>query len=376
MKRFVGRSLLGLLALVAILMVVLHFRYGGGEPYPDLSGTPMFAEDALRVVVTSPEPIGNHAVSADGRVFYTIHPESRPAGAKLLEWVDDAPKPFPSDEAQSLFETPLGVVVDRQNRLWLIDHGNHATGVARLFAFDLTTGALVHDHVFDSSVAQLGSFLQDLQVDSTGKHVFIADVSFWRKNPGLVVYDVEANRARRVLDSDPSVSAQDWLIRNPTKDMVFFGVVVLKPGVDGIAIDRNDEWVYYGAMTHDTMYRIKVADLLDDSLSQGALAARVEAVGPKPLNDGLSTDNAGNLLITDVEHNAVIRMKPDGELTTLVRDNRIRWADALSYGPDGWLYVADSAIPDQMLQTKAHIEANAPYHIFRFKPDIDGVPGQ
>ena len=376
MKRFVGRSLLGLLALVAILMAVLHFRYGGGEPYPDLSGTPMFAEDALRVVVTSPEPIGNHAVSADGRVFYTIHPESRPAGAKLLEWVDGAPKPFPSDEAQSLFETPLGVVVDRQNRLWLIDHGNHATGVVRLFAFDLTTGALVHDHVFDSSVAQLGSFLQDLQVDSTGKHVFIADVSFWRKNPGLVVYDVEANRARRVLDSDPSVSAQDWLIRNPTKDMVFFGVVVLKPGVDGIAIDRNDEWVYYGAMTHDTMYRIKVADLLDDSLSQGALAARVEAVGPKPLNDGLSTDNAGNLLITDVEHNAVIRMKPDGELTTLIRDNRIRWADALSYGPDGWLYVADSAIPDQMLQTKAHIEANAPYHIFRFKPDIDGVPGQ
>ena len=376
MKRFVGRSLLGLLALVAILMVVLHFRYGGGEPYPDLSGTPMFAEDALRVVVTSPEPIGNHAVSADGRVFYTIHPESRPAGAKLLEWVDGAPKPFPSDEAQSLFETPLGVVVDRQNRLWVIDHGNHATGVAQLFAFDLTNGALVHDHVFDSSVAQLGSFLQDLQVDSTGKHVFIADVSFWRKNPGLVVYDVEANRARRVLDSDPSVSAQDWLIRNPTKDMVFFGVVVLKPGVDGIAIDRNDEWVYYGAMTHDTMYRIKVADLLDDSLSQGALAARVEAVGPKPLNDGLSTDNAGNLLITDVEHNAVIRMKPDGELTTLVRDNRIRWADALSYGPDGWLYVADSAIPDQMLQTKAHIEANAPYHIFRFKPDIDGIPGQ
>lgn len=376
MKRFVGRSLLGLLALVAILMVVLHFRYGGGEPYPDLSGTPMFAEDALEVVVTSPEPIGNHAVSADGRVFYTIHPESRPAGAKLLEWVDGAPKPFPSDEAQSLFETPLGVVVDRQNRLWLIDHGNHATGVARLFAFDLNTGALVHDHVFDSSVAQLGSVLQDLQVDSTGKHVFIADVSFWRKNPGLVVYDVEASRARRVLDSDPSVSAQDWLIRNPTKDMVFFGVVALKPGVDGIAIDRNDEWVYYGAMTHDTMYRIKVADLLDDSLSQGALAARVEAVGQKPLNDGLSTDNAGNLLITDVEHNAVIRMKPDGELTTLVRDNRIRWADALSYGPDGWLYVADSAIPDQMLQTKAHIEANAPYHIFRFKPDIDGVPGQ
>jgi sugar lactone lactonase YvrE len=376
MKQFLARLLVGLLVFVALLVVVLHVRYGGGEPYPDLSGTPMFDEDTLEVVVTSPEPIGNHAVSADGRVFYTIHPESRPSGAKLLEWVDGAPRAFPSDDAQSLFETPLGVAVDRQNRLWTIDHGNHGTGNARLLAFDLSTGEVVHDHVFDSSIAQLGSFLQDLQVDSTGQHVFIADVSFWRKNAGLVVYDVESGKARRVLDSDPSVSAQDWLIRNPTKDMVFFGVVVLKPGVDGIAIDRNDEWLYYGAMAHDTMYRIKVADLLDDSLSPGALSARVQAVGPKPLNDGLSTDNDGNLLITDVEHNAVIRMKPDGELTTLVRSDRIRWADALSYGPDGWLYVADSAIPDQMLQSKAHMAASAPYHIFRFKPDIDGIPGQ
>ncbi len=376
MKQFLARLLVGLLAFVALLVVALHVRYGGGEPYPDLSGTPMFDEDTLEVVVTSPEPIGNHAVSADGRVFYTIHPESRPTGAKLLEWVDGAPKAFPSDDAQSLFETPLGVAIDRQNRLWTIDHGNHGTGKARLLAFDLSTGEVVHDHVFDSSVAQLGSFLQDLQVDSTGEHVFIADVSFWRKNAGLVVYDVESGKARRVLDSDPSVSAQDWLIRNPIKDMVFFGVVVLKPGVDGIAIDRSDEWLYYGAMAHDTMYRIKVTDLLDDSLSPGALAARVEAVGPKPLNDGLSTDNDGNLLITDVEHNAVIRMKPNGELTTLVRSDRIRWADALSYGPEGWLYVADSAIPDQMLQSKAHIAARAPYHIFRFKPDIDGVPGQ
>ena len=376
MKHFLARLLVGLLALVALLVVVLHVRYGGGEPYPDLSGPPMFDEDSLEVVVTSAEPIGNHAVSADGRVFYTIHPESRPTGAKLLEWVDGAPKAFPSDDAQSLFETPLGVAVDRQNRLWTIDHGNHGTGKPRLLAFDLSTGEVVHDHVFDSSVAQLGSFLQDLQVDSTGEHIFIADVSFWRKNAGLVVYDVETGKGRRVLDRDPSVSAQDWLIRNPTKDMVFFGVVVLKPGVDGIAIDRSDEWLYYGAMAHDTMYRIKVADLLDDSLSAGVLAARVEAVGPKPLNDGLSTDNDGNLLITDVEHNAVIRMKPDGELTTLVRSNRIRWADALSYGPEGWLYVADSAIPDQMLRSKAHIAARAPYHIFRFKPDIDGIPGQ
>ncbi len=377
MKGCLTRLLVALLGLVAGLAVVLYARYGGGEPYPNLSGTPTFDESALEVVVTSPEPIGNLAVSADDRVFYTIHPESRPDGAKLLEWVDGAPKPFPDEDAQSLFETPLGVAIDRQNRLWTIDHGNHGTGAARLLAFDLGSGEVVHDHVFSSAVAELGSFLQDLQVDSTGKHVFIADVSFWRKNPGLVVYDVEQERARRVLESDPSVVAQDWLIRNPTKDMKFFGgLVVLKPGVDGIAISRDDRWIWYGAMTHDTMYRVKVQDLLDESLSAGALSARVQAVGQKPLNDGLSTDAEGSVLITDVEHGSVLRMTPEGELATLVRSPRIRWADALSYGPGGWLYVADSAIPDQLLRSKSHIEANAPYHIFRFKPTVGGVPGQ
>ncbi|MGB5695018.1 MAG: L-dopachrome tautomerase-related protein [Polyangiales bacterium] len=377
MRRFFLRLLIGLLCLFAAVAVLLLVRYGGGEPYPDLNGAPIFDESELEVVVSSPEPIGNLAVSADGRVFYTIHPESRPTGAKLLEWVDGEAKPFPSEAAQTLFETPLGIVIDRQNRLWTIDHGNHGTGQPRLLAFDLGSGAVVHEHDFDSDVAQLGSFLQDLQVDSTGKHVFIADVSFWRKNPGLVVYDVERGVARRVLESDPSVSPQSWVIRNPTKEMKFFGgLVVLKPGVDGIAIDRDDQWLYYGAMAHDTMFRIRVADLLDGGLSAEALAARTESVGRKPLNDGLSTDNDGNLLITDVEHGAVLRMTPDGELTTLIRSNRIRWADALSYGPEGWLYVADSAIPDQMLRPKAHIHASAPYYIFRFRPDIAGIPGQ
>ena len=371
------RTLFLLAVVVGLVIVVLYVRYGGGEPYRDLSGTSLLSEESLERIVTSPEPIGNVAVSKEGRVFYTIHPESRPSGAKLLEWVDGSPQPYPSERAQALFDTPLGIVIDRQNRLWTIDHGNHGTGNVRLLAIDLATGEVVHDYRFEPEVGELGSFLQDLQIDSTGEHVFVADVSFWRKNPGIVVYDVEKGRARRVLEGHPSVSPQDWLIRTPAKDMRFFGgLVVLKPGIDGIAITRDDEWIYYGAMAHDTLYRVRVEDLLDDSLSEGALGARVQPVGPKPLSDGFSTDNEGNVLITDVEHGAVMRMRPDGDLETLVQSDQIRWADALSYGPDGWVYLADSDIPNQMLQPKAHIQANGPYFIYRFKPDIDGVPGQ
>ncbi|GAF88527.1 unnamed protein product, partial [marine sediment metagenome] len=66
----------------------------------------------------------------------------------------------------------------------------------------------------------------------------------------------------------------------------------------------------------------------------------------------------------------------DGSLETLVKDERIRWADGLSFGPDGWLYLADSAIPHLILQSPEHIASQAPYHIWRFKPGTDGWPGQ
>ena len=237
---------------------------------------------------------------------------------------------------------------------------------------------MVVNITFDRSVAPLGSFLQDLQVSPDGKTVYIADVSFWRKSPALVVVDVASGGARRVLERHPSVMPQDWIITTPIKRMVFFGgLAALKPGIDGIAISADGSWLAYGAMTHDRLYRVPTAALGDPALGEAELASQVQVLGRKPLSDGLSADLEGGVWITDVEHGAVLRQAPDGGLETWVRTPRVRWADALSWGPDGWLYLADSAIPDQMLQSRAHIAAHAPYFVYRFRPgSVTGVPGQ
>jgi len=360
------------------LMVLLRLRYGGGLPYPDLSGKPLLSESRLQVAATFDEPIGNVAVSDDGRLFFTVHPESRPTTHRLLEWRDGEARPYPSAAAQRrLFSTVLGVVIDRRGRLWTIDHGNHGFGKARLLAFDLATGKLLHNHVFPRDIAPRGSFLQDLQVDPSGENVYIADASIWRKSPAIVVYDVSTGAARRVLERHQSVVAQDWVIVTPAKRMVFFGgLAALKPGIDGIAIDPAGEWVYYGAMCHDGLFRVRAADLDDRLLDPRELAKRVERFSSKPLSDGLSTDFSDNVYITDVEHGAVMRVGPDRALKTLIRSSRIRWADALSFGPGGWLYLADSAIPDQVLRSKEHIRSSGPYHVYRFLAGAAGVPGQ
>ncbi len=375
---WVKRVAAALVALLAAALGFAWFLFGNGADYPDLSGDPELPGGTIEAAVTTDIPVGNAAVSAGGRIFFTAHPESNPAGPRLYEWVDDTAVPYPGAEQQSrLFRTPLGLTVDRQDRLWIIDPADHGIGQARLTAIDLENNAVVHSHDFASDIAPIGSFLQDHQVSSDGKWVYIADVGFWAKRPAIIVYDVENMSARRLLNRHESVYPQNYLIRNQIKDMAFFGgLLEMKTGIDGIALSRDDVWLYYGAMNHDTLYRIRTSDLRDVSLDETDLAGKIEPVGKKPLNDGFSIDNDGNVFITDVEHQAVVRMSPDGTLKTVIKDGRIRWADGLSFGPDGWLYLADSAIPHLVLQNAEHIAAQAPYHIWRFRPGTIGAAGQ
>ncbi|MDH3586808.1 MAG: major royal jelly family protein, partial [Gammaproteobacteria bacterium] len=285
--------LLLLLTLLVAAAATAWIRYGGGAPYADLTSAPVLQQEVLEEVLSYPLPIGNVAVSATGRVFFTVHPEARPKGNKLLEFVDGAAVPYPGIGQQAeLFDTVLGVAIDRQGNLWTIDHGNHGTRSVRLLAFDLDSGKIVHDHRLPAEIAPAGSFLQDLQVSADGRTIIIADASFWRKRPAIIVYDVESAAARRALESHPSVFAEKFVIAHGGNEMRFFGgLVALRGGVDGIAL--GPEWLYYGALSGSSLYRVRLRDLRDSALPPAQLARRVEEYSAKPLSDGFSTDVEG-----------------------------------------------------------------------------------
>ncbi|MEM1022646.1 MAG: L-dopachrome tautomerase-related protein [Myxococcota bacterium] len=352
----------------------LYAVYGPGQPYTDRTGPALLPESSLEVVLQSDEPFGNVATSSTGLIFYTIHPEVETEGPKLWVWDGEARLPFPDTDAQARLVTPLGLVL-QDRTLWVIDHGGHGSEGAKLLGYDIRSKELKIVHEFSDEVAPLGSYLQDLQVSDEGM-VFVADVSFWRQDPALIVLDLQSGKAKRFLTGHPSVQSQGWIIANPERTMRFFGGVIGFPvGIDGLALTPDNSQLWFGAMANDSMYRLPTSVLRVDSTEEAVRAALVR-VGLKPLNDGLSVDVEGHVLITDVEHQAILRQAPNGDLQTLIRSERMRWPDGLSFGPDGWLYVTDSALPHLVLQPERHWQKHGPFAIFRFKPPARGRPGR
>jgi sugar lactone lactonase YvrE len=370
-------------AVLVVLLLAVRALFGGGARLEDRTTDPELPSSALETVANLDHPPGNVAVAADGRVFFTFHPDGNPP-VKVAQLVGGTAVPYPdatfqqpsqTSGAAPHFQTPLAVRIDRQNRLWVLDHAEYARGQPRLLAFDLATNALVQRYDFPSEVAPLLSMLNDFQVAPAGDVVYVAEASPILRRPAIVVLDVASGRSRRLLENHASVEAQPYVLQAPGRDMVLFGVYDLRVPVDSIALDPDGGWLYYGPLSGDRMYRVRTRDLRDEGLSAEALATRVEDYGPKTISDGLTMDLEGNLYVSDPEHSAVLVLTPERRLRTLIKDPRLRWPDGFSFGPDGWLYVTASALQDVLFLDGTSVRAHAPYQIFRFKPGPKGVPG-
>lgn len=370
-----------LLLLLLIVVVVLRLRYGGGPNLPVHNyGEPTVT--AMQKVADLRYPPGNVAVSNDGRVFLTLHPEGRP-DIKVAEWVGGEARPFPdsswqgNDERRVHFQSPLALRLDvPRNRLWVLDNANHGFGQVRLLAFDINSRKLLHQFDFPAELAPRGSHLNDFQISSDGRTLYIADASILGLKPALLVFDLKTNTARRLLERHVSVMAERYVPVVQGRRMQVLGCFAIRPGVDSIALSRDGEWLYFAAVTAQHLYRVPTESLLDPALSAAELSEKVTIFAAKPGTDGLSSDNAGNVYLSSPEASSILKMQPTGEITTLLQSELIRWPDGFSFGPDGWLYFTTSALHQVIGKSASQIEEAGPYQVWRFRTGEAATAGQ
>jgi sugar lactone lactonase YvrE len=124
------------------------------------------------------------------------------------------------------------------------------------------------------------------------------------------------------------------------------------------------------------MYRVRTADLRNSELTAEELAARVERWADKPICDGISIDDAGNLYLGDLAGNAIGVIGPDRNYRILIADPRLSWVDAFSFGPDGYLYTVANQLHRSSVLNGGEAATVPPYLILRFKPLATGTTGR
>ena len=368
----IKRFFIGFILVLAVALVLIRQSYVETEAFPDRTSMPILASTDMELVANLPLPPGNIAVADNGDVFFTFHPEASPSinVAKLVEGQAQA---FPSMDWQPggseplAFNEVLSVRIDKKQRLWILDNGKHGLDKVRLFSFNIESGEMLKRFTFTRAQFTLGSHANDFQISNDGRFIIISDASILGKSPALVVYDVENESARRVLELHESVVAGSFEPIVQGRKMTLFGLFTVNPGVDGLVLDHTNEFLYYASISADQLYRIPYKALINQELPADQLATQVEAVGEKTMTDGMAMDADNNVYLSDLEHSAIVRRSPEGILETLLKSASIRWPDGFSNGPNGMMYFTCSSLHQVIAQSSEDIANKGPYQIYKFQ---------
>ena len=117
----------------------------------------------------------------------------------------------------------------------------------------------------------------------------------------------------------------------------------------------------------ETLYSIPTEALENAELSAEQVAAEVQDEGQVGVTDGLWMDDENRIYLSALEEDA-IKVREGEAVTTLVQDERLRWPDTFSQGPDGMIYVTSSRIMD-MSWYKPENPPQLETQLWRFDPN-------
>ncbi len=270
---------------------------------------------------------GNLAISKQGDIYFSVNPLINPTSKLYKVTGKSEAVPYPNDEyvtgKDSVIGGVLGVRIDSENNLWMLDMTKH-----QYVVWDLDNNVLKQTIAIPDSVLQPNSFLQDFIIDEKHKRLIIADMTMGSADapvsPAFVVYDMETKEFRRMAEKQPALLSE------------VAGGFDLNP----IAIEPDSEWIYFGAINSRKLYRVAAKSFNDEA----ALIADIELFGDKSYCDGIVADNDGVVYITNVEDSALGVTTRDGFRNIAMLPEGQVWPDGIYLGHDGCVYSAVSQL--------------------------------
>jgi sugar lactone lactonase YvrE len=339
-----------------------------------------------------PMPTGV-CVSKAGRIFVCFPRWGDPVEYTVGEVRNGRVDSYPNLETNRLnmnnqtecFVSVQSVVVDPQDRLWILDTGSInmqpvKPGGPKLVCYDLKSDRMIKRINFPENVALPSTYLNDVRFNlSMGKEgmAFITDSSDSGPN-GIIVVDIASGSSWRKLNDHPSTKAEpnftprvegEPLMARPSGGKP---EAHLKIGSDGIAISNDGKTLFYCPLASRKLWSVSTEALADGKMSEEETARTVRDLGPRDFaSDGLHTDARGSLLLTDYEHNAIRRRSTQDEQNAryeiIAQDPRMIWPDTMDVTQDGWVYFICNQLNRQAKFHESKDLRKPPYALFRVK---------
>ncbi|MUV04655.1 cupin domain-containing protein [Flavobacterium rakeshii] len=333
-----------------------------------------------------PHSVGNITYTPQGELVYSLHPFFNPE-IRVMKYNAKSKKstPFPN----AYWNTPrstddhylsnvLGMRNDANGIVWMLDMGQRNNITPKIVGWNTRTDKLERIYYLPESALSETSQPNDMVVDTKHGVFIIADEGIGKGGNGttaaIIVVDMKTGATQRLLEGTSSMLPEQKPLVINNKTLSVNGKPLLV-GCDGITADTAFDWLYYAPLNGTKIYRVKIDDLLNISLTQEQLEQKIETYSAKPNNGGLSIDNAGNLYLTALETNGVdVVLAKDRSIHKLISDAQLLWPDGVSYnGVDGYMYVAAAQVHLGANFNDGTNKAKAPFLIYRFKPIAPGV---
>jgi len=217
-----------------------------------LPAQPRSPGSRLKTVLSLDVVTNGIATTRDGRIFLVLARIDGSDGPRVVEWVDGKPRPYPEGSwnawtqgqaASAGFVRVNALRIGPDGDLWIVDVGAPGIGNPKLpggpklVRIDLAANTVRRIYELDSTTTD-ESFIDDVRFN--GRHAYITDAG----SPGLIVLELDSGASRRVLDGDPSATAQKPLgaegqvMHGPDGKPVYIHADQLEVSPDG-------RWLYY-----------------------------------------------------------------------------------------------------------------------------------
>lgn len=283
-----------------------------------------------RFIVSSPLWTGNTGPAvaiAEENGSLTPYPD---AGWNRWKAGNDATRAFVSVNA---------IHADARGDLWIVDTGSPdfggtpVAGGPKIVHIDPRTDTVVRVYTFPKDVIRAHTYIDDIRIN--GRHAYITDAG----EGAVLVLNLDDGKVQRRFDGMPfaRARARDTIVVNG-KVLTGTDDRPLRVNADPLEVSPDGRTFYFGPLS-GPLSQIETRYLDDETLDDNTLAKHVSTWFDNPPVGGTAMGADGSLYYTPLADNSLMRRAPDGTVSMLLRDHRLRWVDAPFLDGKGHIYL-------------------------------------